>query len=191
MDWVQIGVVAGTLVTLTTIILNSFGILGKLVAFFRSVCTRFRGQPQSISNASDVPLRTIVAIPQPRFNALWWSLGKAGDIPMLQVVGDFNVTNTWSKDVRLAGALLRYRAGVLSRRVVRGDLLVKDLQSAYSGNYPIPPNAMTWLRVSFDFPSQFRGSQRDLVVDVAVIDQFNNQHWVKGLRFKHPDVALR
>lgn len=186
MDWGQISVVAGVLVTLTTLALNSLGILGRLFAFVRSIWKSIGHSPQSVSGSLDVPPRTIVVIPQPGFNALWWSLGKVGDAPILQVVGDFNVTNTWSKDVRLAGALLRYKQCFLFSRVVRGDSSVKDFKSVYSGNYPIPPNGMTWLRVSFHFSSRVGSTGKDLIADVAVIDQFNNHHWLKGLRFTHP-----
>jgi hypothetical protein len=191
MDWVQIGVVAAVLVTLTTLVLNSLGILGKLAFFFGIIWKRIAGQSADrVPSGPAIPRHTIVVIQQPRLNALWWSMGSAGEKPILQVVGDFNVTNTWSKDIRLAGALLRYKRWVLLPQIVRGDSSVKDLKSVYSGNYPVPPNAMTWLRVSFHFPHMLREPGKDLVADIAVIDQFNNLHWLRGLRFKHPNAML-
>jgi len=190
MDWVQIGVVTSVLVALTTIGLNSLGILGKLFAFLAAIWKSITHPTKEASSGSAIPPRTIVAIPQSRINALWWSIGTAGERTMLQVIGDFNVTNTWSKDVRLAGALLRYKPRFLFSRIVRGDSSVKDLKSVYFGNYPIPPNGMTSLRVSFHFPHKARRPENALVADLAVIDQFNNYHWIKGLRFKHPDAMF-
>jgi hypothetical protein len=130
-------------------------------------------------------VRTIVAFPQPRFNALWWSKGSLRDKPILQVVGDFNITNIWSKNVRLSGAVLRYKRWLIFSHEVRGDASVKDLASQYSGNYPVPPNAMTWLRVQFHFTIRRKFPTKDFIADVAVVDQFNNYHWLTKLRFKN------
>ena len=193
MDWPSISVIAGVLLTITTIVLNSLGILGKIVsalrAAFRTLGHLFHREP---ALPDGIPARTVAIVQQPRINALWWSEGSMGDRPMLQVVGDFNVTNLWSKDIKLAGALLRYRRWFLLTRTIRGDSSVKDLKSVYSGTYYIPPNQMTWLRVSFHFiprDGMPKGSGA-FNASVAVIDQFGNHHWVENLSFKHPGAML-
>ena len=151
---------------------------------WRRSCSRTPTQPD------EVPSRTVIVIQQSRLNALWWSEGSMSGKPMLQVVGDFNVTNIWSKDIKLAGALLKYKRWLFLTRTVRGDSSVKDLTSVYSGTYRIPPNQMTWLRVSFDFIPRDEMPTGVLKASVAVIDQFGNHHWIKNLSFKHPDAML-
>ena len=113
-----------------------------------------------------------------------------GDLPGMQVVADFNVTNTWKKDIRLAGAPLRFRHRIFFHRLVRGDTGVKDLSSQYSGNYRIPPNEMTWVRVHFMYPERKAPEVGDFIADVAIIDQFNNHHWVCKLTFKNTERML-
>jgi hypothetical protein len=108
---------------------------------------------------------------------------------MLQIVGDFNATNVWTDNVRLAGALIRYKRWGISR-TEHGDVSVKDLRSQYSGNYPIPPNQMTWVRVSFHFVPKHREPGKRLKADIAIIDQFDNRHWLKGLVFKNINAML-
>lgn len=193
MDWVNFGLITGTVLTITTIVLNSLGILGKIgsasAAMFRNLAKLFRRAPDL---PKGVPSKTIAIVQQPRINALWWSEGSMADRPMLQVVGDFNVTNVWSKEIKLAGALLRYKRWFIPTRTIRGDSSVKDLKSVYSGTYHIPPNQMTWLRVSFHFIPK-DGVPKDvgiLKASVAVIDQFGNHHWVENLSFKHPSAML-
>lgn len=67
---------------------------------------------------------------------------------------------------------------------------MKDLRSQYSGNYPIPPNEMTRVRVSFHFIPKNREPNKRFKVDIAIIDQFDNRHWLKGLIFKHVDAMI-
>ncbi|MFM0729333.1 hypothetical protein PQQ52_02400 [Paraburkholderia sediminicola] len=164
--------------------------LGKIISKVTHALAWCRARLAGNDHAAGLPTKTIVAIQQPRINALWWSMGKMGDKPMLQIVGDFNTTNVWTDNVRLAGALIRYRRwGVLSR-TERGDTTVKDLRSQYSGNYPIPPNEMTRVRVSFHFLPKHREPNKRFKVDIAIIDQFDNRHWLKGLIFKHVDAMF-
>jgi hypothetical protein len=167
--------------------------LGKLAS---AIGIAFHGLVKLLRRApatpDGVPSKTVAIVQQPRINALWWSEGSMGDRPMLQVVGDFNITNVWSNDIKLAGALLRYKRWFVLTRTIRGESSVKDLQSVYSGTYHIPPNQMTWLRVSFHFIPR-DGMPRGVAVlkaSVAVIDQFGNHHWTKRLSFKHPSAML-
>ena len=131
-----------------------------------------------------VPQRTVTVIPDPRINALSWSPASLGEKPMLQVVGDFNVTNTWSKDAHLPAAAIRFRSLGLRRRTYRGECLVQHVRTAYSGAYPIPPNHLAHVRVHFMIPIRKKRRPGHFKADVAVIDQFNNYHWVRGAEFK-------
>ncbi|GAH97605.1 unnamed protein product, partial [marine sediment metagenome] len=159
--------------------------LGKILAVLAHGWAWCRSRLAPKLELASFPRQTITAIQQPRINALWWSMGTLGDKPMLQIVGDFNATNVWSANVRLAGALIRYRRWGVLLRTERGDTSVKDLYSQYSGNYPIPPNEMTWIRVAFHFVPRHRAPKPWFKADVAIIDQFGNLHWIRGVTFKH------
>ena len=193
MDWANIGIIATAVLTISTIILNSLGILEKFGSVIATMFQSFTKLFKRTSNLPEnIPSKTIAIVQQPRINALWWSEGSMADRPLLQVVGDFNVTNIWSKEIKLAGALLSYKRWFILNRTVRGESSVKDLKSVYSGTYSIPPNEMTWLRVSFHFIPK-DGVPKHLAIlkaKVAVIDQFGNHHWVENLTFKHPNAML-
>lgn len=131
-----------------------------------------------------LPTRTVILVQQFQPNALWWhGGGSINGKPSLQVCGDFHVTNIWKGNVRLTGVLVRFPAGALRRVVHRGDALVKDLSSPYSGDYPIPPGQTTNLRAHFIFRWHRKSPQGRVTADIGVIDQFGNRQWFNGLHF--------
>src|SRR5512143_407467 len=102
MDWIQIGVVATILLTISTVVLNAIGILDKTISFISGAwkrMTRLVGRPAS---TLDVPTTTLVVIQRSQPNSLWWSKGMAGEQPVIQIVGDFNLTNAWTRDIKLS-----------------------------------------------------------------------------------------
>ncbi len=188
MDWGHWAVVAGAITAIIAVITNFLGILERLGSLLAKIRALFARRPAA---PAGMPARTVVPIIQPRINALWWHIGRMGSLPGMQFCADFNVTNAWDRDIRLAGATLRVRHQIFSRKTVQGTADVKDLQSQYSGNYPIPPNEMTWVRAHFMYPEKKPPRVGDLIADVAIIDQFNNHHWVRGLRFKNTERMLQ
>jgi hypothetical protein len=164
--------------------------LGKILAALGSVFAWCRQRIAGNDRAPGLPAKTIVAIQQPRINALWWSMGKMGERPMMQVVGDFNATNVWTNDVRVLAAIIRYRRWGLLTYTERGDATVQQQHGHYHGHYVIPPNQTTWLRVGFHFVPRHRAPTKRLKADVAIIDQFDNRHWLKGLVFKNINAML-
>jgi hypothetical protein len=171
-----------TAVTAVTLASNAFGVLDKLIASGRWLWRKVRP-----GVATGLPIKTVIAMVEPAINALWWGHSTFSGVPGMQVVGDFNVTNIWSGDVRLLVGLLRYRRGLV-RHVVRCDPGVRDTKSVYTGPYPIPSGRTSHVRLDFMYPDrQRREEPGDFVADVGFVDQFGNHHWVRGLRFKHPE----
>ena len=184
MDWVAIGAVAAVVLTATTVLLNALGILEKAGSLIAKIwATLFGGKAAS----GHPPKRTLVVI-QPQPHVLWWHMGSTGGQqprPLMQISADLRVTNIWNSDIRIAGAAIRFRQRLVFRRLERGDALVKDLRSQYSGNYPIPPNAMTRVGAHFMLDRPARKVGKYLVADLALVDQFNNYHWLRSLRFAY------
>jgi hypothetical protein len=44
---------------------------------------------------------------------------------------------------------------------------------------------MTHVGLMFTYSLPAAPEVRDVTADIALIDQFNNYHWLKGLRFQH------
>jgi hypothetical protein len=91
----------------------------------------------------------------------------------MQFAADLNVTNLWTKDVRLLSARLRYRVG-LRRREIEGQVMVKDTHSPFSGSYPIESGATGSVRAHIVFPEpkpqiQTSAAAATAALDVAVV----------------------
>jgi len=174
--------VASTAVGVAT---NAFGVLDKVISVGERVGHWFRR-----GAGPAVPTKTVIAIVDPRSNALFWGFASSGTVPGMQVVADFKVTNISSEPVSLLVGVLRYRRRWwnATRKHVRAAPMVRDLRSQYSGQYEIPSRATTGVRINFIYGERERPSPMDFIADVALVDQFGNHHWLNGLRFKHPNT---
>lgn len=136
------------------------------------------------------PPRLLVLTPEPRLNALWWSQGISNGRQTRQLVADCLVTNATDEPMRIVSVLFRFRRWLIFRTDLTGNAGVKDAHSPYSGEYPIPPKQVAQARLHFmGFVSRPLPAGR-LMVDVAVVDQYGNQHWALGLRFRDHEHML-
>ena len=167
---VAIGVVIGILTILGTI----FGSFGKT---WRWVMSLFK--PRPLVGVIEVPSKTMVLIPVARQNALWWHMGAMGDQPAMQIVGDLNVTNISKYGVFVMGAKLRKPKAI-------GHALVRAHDSnMYSTKHVIPQGGVSDLRFDFFVQPPVRQEGQLFKADIAIIDQFGNEHWLKGLEFPY------
>jgi hypothetical protein len=186
MDWAKIVAAVGAVGAILTVIRKFQEIVSGLVVALKWTKGLFN---KTRTTTEGIPTSTVVLIQETQINSLWWHQGTWADKPMLQVCGDFMVTNTWTKEIKLPAAVLRCRHG-LFRRLWRGEALVKDVRGPYSGRYGIPPNEMTAIRFHFTVPNVARDERKPLVADIIVIDQFNNEHVLKGLVFRNTKHIL-
>lgn len=165
-----IGVAAALAVAILTIIGKVFGFFG----WVKSILSRSK----RISSASiDVPNKTIILVPIARPNALWWHMGSMGDKPAMQIVGDLNVTNISAHGVFLMGARLRKPKAI-------GHVVVRASDSnLYSSNHVIPRGSVSDLRFDFFVQPPTRKNGEVFKADVAIVDQFGNEHWLKKVEF--------
>ena len=134
------------------------------------------------------PPQPVVLIPEIRPNALWWSYASHGEKPTQQVVGDFTITNRTDNSLYLPHAVLRRHRWLFFGKSEKGHAGVQDPRSRYAGEYPIPPHAVTSVRLHFIGVVKKKPQPGPFVADVAVVDQFGNHYWLRGLVFK--DTAL-
>ena len=167
---VAVAVVIGILTILGTI----FGWFGKA---WRWIASLFA--PKPLVGVIEVPSKTMVLIPVARQNPLWWHMGSMGDQPAMQIVGDLNVTNISKYGVFVMGAKLRRPKAV-------GHALVRAHDSnMYSTKHIIPQGGVSDLRFDFFVQPPVREKGQPFKADVAIIDQFGNEHWLKGLEFPY------
>ena len=167
---VAVAIVIGLLTILGTI----FGWFGKA---WRWVSSLFKPKPPV--GIIEVPSKTMVLIPVSRSNAVWWHMGAMGDQPAMQIVGDLNVTNISKYGVFVMGAKLRKPKAV-------GHALVRAHdENIYSTKHVIPQGAVSDVRFDFFVQPPVCEKGKPFKADVAIIDQFGNEHWLKGLEFPY------
>ncbi|MDF0650700.1 MAG: hypothetical protein P0121_04410 [Nitrospira sp.] len=165
-------VIVGLVISLLTILGTIFGWFGRA---WRWASLLFSQKlPVGLI---DVPSKTMVLIPVSRQNAFWWHMGSMGSQPVMQIVGDLNVTNISMYDVVVMGAKLRKPKAV-------GHALVRAHDSnMYSQAHSIPRSGISELRFDFFVQPPVKEEGKPFKADVAIIDQFGNEHWLKGLEF--------
>jgi hypothetical protein len=180
MDIKTIGTIAASAGVVVTLVSNVFGVLDKAISYGKSIMRWF-------GPGDRAPSKTMVALVNPRINALYWGHATVAGKPGMQVVGDFIVTNVTKGDLLLPIGILRYRRGMIRKRVRTGPM-VKHAPSGYSSSsYSIPPMDTADVRVGFIYPDPDRPSPGDFAADVGFVDQFGNHHWLRRLQFKHPE----
>ena len=118
----------------------------------------------------DIPEQTIRIVRKPSEGFCWWSMGSSGDKPIMQICGDFFVTNLTQYNILLTSAKLKGISSLGVAGLHGGDTLL--------------PTATNEVRVHFLVMPPFKKSKEDFEIDLAVIDQFGNEHWIKKVRFK-------
>jgi len=115
--------------------------------------------------------------------AYWWHMGAYGTRPVMQVVGDFLVTNITEVPLRLPQIQLRY--GLLGRKRLLGEISVQG-PDRYHGMYDIGPNETRDSRASFwVLPPVRKEGDPFAVHSILFYDQFGNAYPMKKLRFAY------
>jgi hypothetical protein len=167
---IAVAVIVGLLTILGTI----FGWFGRAWHWI----VRLR-KPKAAAGTIEVPSKTMILIPMPRANALWWHMGAMGNEPAMQIVGDLNVTNISKYGVIVMGAKLR-KPEAVGHAIVRAQ----D-QNLYSSKHMISSGGVSDLRFDFFVQPPVRKPGEPFRADVAIIDQFGNEHWIKKIQFSY------
>ncbi len=165
-----VSVVIGVLTILGTL----FGWFGKATSWFAA---RLKGTHPS--GLIDIPPKTMILLPVARQNAVWWHMGSMGGNPAMQIVGDLNITNISKHDVVVTGARLK-KPKAIGHAFVRAQGA-----NIYSSNHPIPVGGISDLRFDFFVQPPVKEKGEMFKADVAILDQFGNEHWLRGLEFPY------
>lgn len=116
--------------------------LGSVIVIIKNGITALLSWIPKIKNIfknKNIPSKTIVIVDSDTGYQNYWHIGSQNGKPVLQFVCNFMVTNITDQPVSLANAILKGIKGERDLAVIS----VKDLQSQYSGSYPIPPRKQT------------------------------------------------
>ena len=161
--------------------ISVLAILGTIFGWFGKAWhwTSFFFKPKPLVGVIDVPSKTMILIPIAHQNSLWWHMGAMGDQPAMQIVGDLNVTNISKYGIFVMGAKLRKPKAVGHAKVRAHD------SNIYSSKNIIQQGGVSDLRFDFFVQPPVCEIGQSFKADVAIIDQFGNEHWLKGLEFPY------
>jgi hypothetical protein len=169
-----------------------YGMIDRVIKIFQWIWGRLSGRAAAGDYPAKLPRQTIKIARMPRLNALAWGEAAMAKKTAIQIMADLNVTNVSGGPIRILSARIRYRLGWSWRRRNHvTDVGVQDARSGYSGGYDIAPGATAKVRVANVFREKDRPTPNTvLVADVALMDQFNNEHWLRRQKFKHFEHIL-
>ncbi len=105
----------------------------------------------------------------------FWHIGRHGDVPSLQIVTQWYVTNTSSVPVRLLSArLIQPRIGDPNFFAV--IFSGEDKGALHQHNVAIPPGRTWHVTMQFYGGQPTKGRSQPLDVEVMAVDQFGNEH---------------
>lgn len=125
-----------------------------------------------------IPKKTIVLLPKAAPNTTWWHMGSSGDKPAMQIVGRLTVTNITKYNILLTLVKMRKPKAL-------GHVMCRKSGENIYGSYMIPNGATTDLSYDFWIIPPFKEKGQSFQADIAVLDQFGNEHWIKGIEFHY------
>jgi hypothetical protein len=163
------------------IIVSVLAILGTVLGWFKKVWHLLASValPTRGSSTIEIPSRTLILLPVPHANALWLHMGAVGKNPAMQIVGELNATNISQYGVYVMGVKLR-RPRAMGHAAVRAQT-----SRMYGFREVIPAMAVSDLRFDFFVQPPVRKAGVTFKADLAILDQFGNEHWLKGLEFPY------
>lgn len=156
------------------------GVLGTVFGWFGKIwrwgVALFR--PKLPAGTIEIPSRTLIVQPKPHPNAFWWHMGSSAGQPAMQIVGDVTVTNISNYKVLTTASRLR-------KPQVIGQAHRMRLNSRDSDDEMIDARAIADVRINFWVMPPFREANHPFRADIAIVDQFGNEHWLKNVEFKY------
>ncbi|MEQ6614192.1 hypothetical protein ACRS57_03715 [Pseudomonas aeruginosa] len=174
-DWEKAGVAIGVIAAGLAVLGTLFGWFGKAWSWTAGLFRR--GEPAP-PGGMVVPKRTVILVPSMGRNSSWWHMGSISDQPAMQVSAKLNVTNISPYHVHLMGGLMRKPKAV-------GVVLVRAPDRSMFGDYEIPKGHISEAHVNFWIQPPAVKEGRSFTADIAVVDQFGNEHWLKGVEFRY------
>lgn len=176
MDLAMIATIVG-IVSTGVVILQNFT---KVIDWIAGKWQRLFGSNTS-PNEFPIPKRSLILQPARHPRTCRWHEGTTGQDdqrrPIMFIVGGFTVTNITKYNVVITGAKMR-------RPRMRGSAMTKAHdQNLYDSRHHIPPGALTEVHFDFIIDPPIRLKGEAFSADIAIVDQFGNDHWEKKVIF--------
>ena len=167
-----------TLNLLIGIVAGALTIFAYFKGFFSWLANKFKKLFKPSDLIYQIPKKTIVLIPKAASNSTWWHMGRSGGQPAMQIVGEFTVTNITKYNILPTLVKIKKPKSL-------GHAMCRKVGENIYGSYMIPGGATTDLSYDFWIIPPFKEKGEAFKADIAIVDQFGNEHWVKGVDFQY------
>jgi hypothetical protein len=168
---------AQAVIGLVTPVLAALGIIfGWFGKVWQAVASFFR--KEATAGTMVVPKETVRLVPALGRGGNWWHMASISNQPAMQISLKLSVTNISDGDVYLMGAKMRKPPAVAA-------VAMRAQESDIHGGYMIPKGCISQLIGSFWIQPPVRAAGQPFKTDVAIIDQFGNEHWLTGVEFRY------
>ncbi len=161
------------------IVLGVFGVIAYIKGFFSwawsGIKSLFFSSPD---NVYQIPKKTLTIIEKAGAHNCWWHMGESGDKPAMQVVASFTVTNICKFNV--LPTLVK-----MKKPKILGHVMTRKHDENIYGGYMIPDGTTSDLSIDFWVVPPVKKEGESFKSDLAVVDQFGNEHWIKGVTFEY------
>lgn len=124
--------------------------------------------------------KTMILLSKPHSNATYWDMGSTKGKPAMHIMGEFTVTNIAKFSILPILSKMREPktlGGVSTRNIYESG-------NVY-GRYHIPEEITTDLQYHFWIMPPFKEKGESFKADIAIIDQFGNEHWIEKIEFSY------
>ena len=162
--------------------LNNIYIIVSIILAICAIVTYFKGGFRwmidklisIIINKNKIPKETVILINP----VAHWRMISTGDKQIMQLTLNLHATNKSEFDVQLIYAKM-------NKPKLNGSIyVVKETDGAnVHGKYLIPQGSTTKLSCNFSITPPIKEKGEIFTTDISIVDQFNNDHWVKKVEF--------
>lgn len=158
--------------------------LGIIVVLSSAYIIYLRKRIKDTTAQFGIPTETIAILLRHNLNDYGWSVGAIHDKPAMQVSATFIITNKTDLNIHLCGAKIK-KPKILGGVSVEAEIGNRRLY----GWYDIPGKKTTIAHVDFWIIPPFKEKGEPFSADIAIADQFGNEHWIKGVAFPYRGPA--
>ncbi len=151
------------------------GIAKKALAWVVEKAKKLAGPS---STTYDIPRQTLRLLPLPQHEPMWWHTGTMSKKPAMQVVGEIRATNISRYNILISAVKLK-RPKVIGHATIIGPAVEEN------GEFLIPENGTCRVRFHCWVVPPVKQETQDFVTDIALIDQYGNEHWMKKVKFTY------
>jgi hypothetical protein len=165
--------------TLAGLIVASLVIIGKITGGFAWVWKKVVAPSLSSAALLDVPNRTLILVPNGAPGAFRYSLDFGDKGLAMRAVCELKATNVCQRPVQLVAARIRKPA-------THGAILVRSAEGwgEPREGHAIPSGETQNVRLEFLNEPALWPKRGSFKADIGLTDQFDNEHWLRRVRFE-------